>query len=139
MEDIFELVRTTEVVSNEMVIAWTKLFNEDIGVSSILVLSALQEQGAQKATDLALAYGYTKGAITNISTKLVNEGYVVREYDEMDRRIIRLAITEKGEWLLSKAREAGIELRQRLFSGLTKEEQQQYTAIQLKMLKQLKG
>lgn len=139
MEDIFELVRTTEVVSNEMVIAWTKLFNEDVGVSSILVLSALQEHGAQKATDLALAYGYTKGSITNISTKLVNEGYVVREYDEMDRRIIRLAITEKGEWLLSKAREAGIELRQRLFSGLTKEEQQQYTAIQLKMLKQLKG
>lgn len=135
--DIFKVIRTLELFSNEAIIRWTKAFDKNIGLSPILVLAELRKKGPQKSTVLASTLGYTPGAITNTSTKLVKEGYAERVYNEEDRRNVLLSITPKGEALLQEARKKGEELHMELFQVLNDEELQQLLTLYEKILKNL--
>ncbi|MCJ8009262.1 MarR family winged helix-turn-helix transcriptional regulator [Lederbergia wuyishanensis] len=137
--DIFKLIRAVEMVTNETIIQWTKSFKHNIGISPILVLAELKQNGPQKQTVLAEKLGYTPGAMTNISGKLVKLGFAVREYNEGDRRNVMLSITEKGITVLNDAQQKGEELRVKLFQALSEEELQQYLAIQEKLLRNFKS
>ncbi|WP_040225739.1 MarR family winged helix-turn-helix transcriptional regulator [Bhargavaea cecembensis] len=135
--DLFELIHSVESVTNEMIIRWTKAFGHNIGISPVLVLSELLENGPQQHSALAAKLGYTAAAITNIAGKLVNEGLAERKANEQDRRHVLLAITPEGERVLEAAHRTGTELRVRLFSSLTKEEIEQYITINQKLLEAL--
>ena len=135
--DIFKVIRTLEVFSNEAMIRWTRSFDRKIGLSPVLVLSDLMKKGPQKSTVIAATLGYTPGAITNISTKLVKEEYVERIYNSEDRRNVLLKITPKGEALLQEARDKGEELHIELFSVLSDEELMQLLKTYEKILKNL--
>jgi len=137
--DIFKLIRSVEMVTNETIIQWTKSFKHNIGISPILVLAELKQNGPQKQTVLAEKLGYTPGAMTNISGKLVKLGFAVREYNEGDRRNVMLSITKKGITVLNDAQQKGEELRINLFQALSEEELQQYLAIQEKLLRNFKS
>lgn len=136
-QDIFKVIRKFETLSNETIVRFTKSFNKSIGLSPILVLSELHKNGLQKSTVLASSLGYTPGAITNISTKLVKEKYVERIYNEEDRRNVLLKITPKGEELLQEAIEKGEKLHIELFSALSEEELQQLLTLYEKILQNL--
>lgn len=136
---LFDLIRMSERVSNEMTLAWTRQFPHDIGVSEALILSALEERGPEKSSVLADMHGYTKAAVTNISNKLVKIGAVERVYDSADRRIVRLRITKTGKEILYDAKKTGTLLREQLFSSLTEQERAMYFQIQQKILNTLEG
>jgi len=133
-QNMFELMRTAEQLSNEMVIRWTRSFTRNLGISPILVLHELKEKGPQKPSDLAAALGYTPGALTNIANRLMKSAYVKRQHDEQDRRVVRLEITEEGKNCLLEANEKGQKLRRELFEQLEEEEIIQFLRIQQKML-----
>ena len=82
---IFELIRTAELVNDKTIIHFLNSFTENVGISQILVLSQLREKGPQKQSQLANTLGYTPGAMTGISNKLIELGYAERKYDENDR------------------------------------------------------
>ncbi|MET3574409.1 MarR family winged helix-turn-helix transcriptional regulator [Bhargavaea ullalensis] len=132
--DLFELIHSAEAVTNEMLIRWTKAFDRNIGVSPVLVLSELAEQGPQPQSALAAKLGYTAAAITNIAGKLVREELVERRTNEQDRRHVLLAITAKGMEVLEAAHRTGTDLRVRMFRALSKEEIEQYISINQKLL-----
>ncbi|QFG00636.1 MarR family transcriptional regulator [Psychrobacillus glaciei] len=136
-QDIFKVIRKFETLSNETIVRFTKSFNKSIGLSPILVLSELNKNGLQKSTVLASNLGYTPGAITNISTKLVKEKYVERIYNEEDRRNVLLKITPKGKELLQEAIVKGEKLHIELFSALSEEELQQLLTLYEKILQNL--
>lgn len=133
-ESIFELIRTAELLNDQTIMYFLSSFNENAGISQILVLNQLLEKGPQKQSQLAKKLGYTPGAMTGISNKLTKEGYAKREYDENDRRIILLAITDKGNELLEEARKQGQKMRENIYSVLTEEEINQLISIQRKLL-----
>lgn len=135
--NIFKLIRTVELFTNESIVRWTKSFQPAIGISSILVLAELRAKGKQKQSTLSNELGYTPGAMTNISNKLIKEGYAERQYNENDRRMVLLAITEKGLSVLVEAQQTGLELRKELFSVLSKEEIEQFLTIHEKLLHSL--
>ncbi|MFS0783646.1 MarR family winged helix-turn-helix transcriptional regulator [Bacillus sp. 1P06AnD] len=132
--NIFELIHTINLFNNEAIIRWSKAFNKSIGISSILVLAELHNNGSQKQSVLAARLGYTPGSITNIANKLIKNGLAVREYSKEDRRNVFLTITDKGVHILNEAHQKGTELRQQLFEALTEEEVQQFLAIHKKLL-----
>lgn len=132
--DLFKLIHSTEAVTNEMVIRWTKAFRYNIGISPVLVLWELKTNGPQKQSVLAAKLGYTAAAITNIAGKLVKEEMAERLADEQDRRMVLLSITEKGEDVLREAHETGTRLRLNMFSVLSEKEVDQYLAINKKLL-----
>ncbi|MEC1524587.1 MarR family transcriptional regulator [Neobacillus niacini] len=135
--NIFELIRTVELFTNESIIRWTKAFKYKIGISPILVLSVLKQNGAQKQTTLANELGYTPGAMTNIANRLISQGFAKREFNEEDRRIVLLEITEEGKNVLKEAQRVGKELRKELFQQLSEEEIEQFLAIHKKLVNTL--
>ncbi|MCG1030249.1 MarR family transcriptional regulator [Virgibacillus halodenitrificans] len=138
-KNIFKLIRTIELFSNESMLTWSRSFQRSVGISSILVLQELRQKGAQKQTELASTLGYTPGAMTNIASKLINEAYAIRKYDTGDRRVIRLEITEKGLQLLEDAQQKGSEIRKEMFEVLSEEEVSQFLAIQEKLLRHIES
>ncbi|MFD1928876.1 MarR family winged helix-turn-helix transcriptional regulator [Sporosarcina siberiensis] len=133
-KNIFKLIRTVEQMNNENIMQFTKKFQHPLGISPILVLAELRTKGPQKQAELAETIGYTKGAMTNISEKLVRLGFAERLYDESDRRTIQLQITTAGMNALKEAQAIGEDVFMLLFESLSEEEINQYLMIQEKIV-----
>lgn len=129
----FEIIHNMDKVTNHLIIQWNQTFNEDLGISHILVLSHLRTNGKSRPSDIAKALGMKPPSVTHLSDKLVKKDLVVRITDEWDRRIIYLGITEAGQEIIRKANHEGALLRKNLFEKLTEEEQQQLLRIYEKL------
>lgn len=132
-ETIFEIIHNMDKFTNNLIIQWNKTFNEDLGVSHILLLGHLLSKGKSRPSDLAKALGLTPPTVTHLSEKLVKKQLAVRSTDEGDRRIVYLHITEAGEEVLQRANLEGQLLRRKLFEKLSSEEQQQMLRIYQKL------
>ncbi|MCE4049878.1 MULTISPECIES: MarR family transcriptional regulator [Bacillaceae] len=128
-QTIFEIIHNMDKVTNNLIIQWNKMFNEDLGISHILVLSHLEKKGNSRPSDIAKALGLTPPTLTHLSEKLVHKGLAIRIVDETDRRIIYLGITDKGSEIVVKAHQEGQMLRRNLFEKLTEEERLQMLKI----------
>lgn len=132
-QTIFEIIHNMDKVTNNLIIQWNKMFNEDLGVSHILVLGHLKQSGRSRPSDIARALGLTPPTLTHLSEKLVRKKLAIRIIDEFDRRIIYLGITDKGVEMVNRANQEGQALRRNLFEKLTDEERQQLLKIYEKL------
>ncbi|MFF2157292.1 MarR family winged helix-turn-helix transcriptional regulator [Paenibacillus chitinolyticus] len=121
-QTVFELIHNMDKFTNGLIIQWNKTFNEDLGVSHVLVLGHLKQNGKSRPSDLAKILGLTPPTLSYLSEKLVAKKLAVRMVDESDRRIIYLGITDKGAEVLKRATLEGEKLRRNLFEKLTDEE-----------------
>ena len=81
--------------------------------TEIGVLQAVSSE-PRRITDLALAEGVTQPAITSLVNRLAERGWVVRETDPCDRRVVRVTITPAGQDALDRLR---AEYRELLHDG----------------------
>lgn len=132
-ETIFEIIHNMDQFTNNLIIQWNKTFDQELGVSHILILGHLHVNGKGRPTDIAKVVGLTPPTVTHLSEKLVKKNLIVRSKDEDDRRIIYLNITDAGKEILERAHIEGQVLRRKLFEKLTVEEQQQMLRIYQKM------
>lgn len=132
---IIDLIHTSERVHDRATIRFMNRLNKNIGISQIIVLSQLHEHGPQMSSKLAGLLGYTTGAMTGISNKLIKENYAKREYLENDRRVILLAITDQGREIIREVQEQNKKMMEEIYSKLSEEEISQYLKIQKKLLK----
>ncbi|MBS4207083.1 MarR family transcriptional regulator [Bacillus sp. FJAT-50079] len=132
-QTIFEIIHNMDKVTNNLIIQWNKIFYEDLGVSHILVLGHLIERGKSRPSDIAKTLGLTPPTLTHLSEKLVLKELAIRIVDQTDRRIIYLAITDKGMEVVKRANEEGQKLRRKLFEKLSDEERQQLLNIYKKL------
>lgn len=135
-QDVFKLIHTMETFTNQAIMKWNQSFQHDIGVSPVLVLSELKHNGPKKQSALADKLGFTPGAMTNISNRLIREGYAERKYNDNDRRVIELQITAEGKAVLREAHERGKQLHLELFQTLSEAEIEQFLSIYEKLLQQ---
>ncbi|MEK4230364.1 MarR family winged helix-turn-helix transcriptional regulator [Solibacillus sp. FSL H8-0538] len=138
-KSIFQLIHMIEQVRNENIVRFTREFPYPVSISPILVLGELRAKGPRKQVDLAEVIGYTKGAMTNIATKLVDLGLAERLYDDNDRRTIHLQITPKGIEALKEAQKIGEKLYIELFEVFDDEELKQYINLQKKLIANMKN
>ncbi|WP_340015051.1 MarR family transcriptional regulator [Paenibacillus sp. FSL K6-1318] len=132
-QNIFELIHNMDNFTNKLIIQWNKSFNEDLGVSHVLVLSHLHQNGKSRPSDIAKKLGFTPPTLSYLSDKMVAKELVVRMVDEADRRIIYLNITDKGAEVLGRAILEGQKLRKNLFQKLNEEDRAQLVRIFEKM------
>lgn len=80
-------------------IALSRLFlrrtSIDIARTEAAVLSAIAP-GPRRITDLACSTGVTQPAITLVVNRLQERGWVSREPDPTDRRVVRVVLTSAG-------------------------------------------
>lgn len=129
----FEIIHEMDKVTNNLIIQWNKTFNEDLGVSHVLVLGHLKVHGKSRPSEIAKVLGLTPPTLTHLSDKLVKKKLAERVMDESDRRIVYLDITEKGLETLDRANREGQELRKALINKLTEEEREQMKNIYKKL------
>jgi DNA-binding MarR family transcriptional regulator len=81
------------------------LAQSSFGVSftEVGVLRAVSTE-PRRITDLALAEGVTQPAITSLVNRLGERGWVVREADPCDRRVVRVTITPAGQQAVERLR-----------------------------------
>ncbi|WP_336763206.1 MarR family winged helix-turn-helix transcriptional regulator [Paenibacillus sp. USHLN196] len=132
-QNIFELIHNMDNFTNKLIIQWNKSFNEDLGVSHVLVLSHLHQNGKSRPSDIAKILGLTPPTLSYLSDKMVAKGLADRMVDEADRRIIYLNITVKGVEVLERAILEGQKLRKKLFQKLNEEDRAQLVHIFEKM------
>jgi DNA-binding MarR family transcriptional regulator len=121
-------------MNNENIVQFTKAYPHTIGISPILSLAELKVNGPLKPIELADKLGFTKGAITNITTKLLSLQFVEKIQDENDKRSFVLSINNKGIQALHDAQQIGESIFMTHFEALTEEELQQYLHIQKKLI-----
>jgi len=68
----------------------------DLQSSSYLMLTWLNQHGAQRASAMAEAFGIDKGAISRQVQQLVDLGFVERTRDPADGRAMMLGVTDEG-------------------------------------------
>jgi DNA-binding MarR family transcriptional regulator len=62
----------------------------------MFVLGSLKRHGTQSMSDIGKCLSMPKPHVTVIVDKLIEEGYVERQSDPKDRRIVNILLTEKG-------------------------------------------
>ena len=73
-------------------------------------------------TELAERTGRTKSTVSVLAGKLEKAGYLLREPDPRDARVLRLRLTEKGEALDKVFAEISEELHRRMLAALGPDE-----------------
>jgi DNA-binding MarR family transcriptional regulator len=92
-------------------------------VAQMKAVIHLAEYGPQTMTDLATGLGITTPSATGLINPLVDMGYVVRERDTRDRRVVRVQLSESSRLMadtILKQRHAEVE---RALEGMTPEAQ----------------
>jgi DNA-binding MarR family transcriptional regulator len=108
---------------------------EGITVQQALTMKALQDQDQLcSMSELAAMRFLTPAAATGIVDRLIHQGLVERKFDESDRRLVLLALSPRGEALLSDL-DGKI---QAMMKGFFEHVSESDRAASLRMVKRLK-
>ncbi|GAB6158431.1 hypothetical protein JCM39194_16310 [Desulfotomaculum varum] len=84
-------------------------------------------------TEIAAMMGVQPSAITAILDRMEKSGFIQRERDKQDRRLVIVNITDKGQETFAKAQEKRLAILTRYFSYLEREELEQLICIYEKL------
>ena len=80
--------------------------NSSLINSQCPILGVLMKRGAMPISEMGEILGISKPNMSVLVDKLISEKKIRRLYDENDRRITRIEISEKGKLFMKKARDA---------------------------------
>jgi len=89
--DIFDKILVTEEK------ALSKGNFHDISVAEMHTLEGIGLYGNRTMSETATTLGITTGTLTVAIDRLVRKGYVERQRDPSDRRVVRIELTKKGK------------------------------------------
>ena len=110
-----------------------ELSKEHLTVPQLEIISCLDRTKGLPLSEIAERLLVTGGNITGIIDRLERGGYVHRERDKTDRRVIRALLTEKGLELYKSFLPRYKEVMHRINSGLTVQERKQLQQLLKKL------
>lgn len=105
-------------------------------LSQLQYLDAVHELGEPTFTELADKLGVSKPSVTAGVNKLVEQGYAQRKPSHEDKRVVRVALTDKGYKLANAKARALKDYGDFIRQALTEEEAKQFEAIVTKLVRQ---
>ncbi len=119
-EAMLNIVRTND----QHQIRFARLFRQhDLTLSQYNILRILRGEGAPlPSLEIASRTVTVVPGITGLIDRLEQSGFVVRERCQKDRRVIYVALTEKGQKTLADLDQPLQELHKNLLGHLTKDE-----------------
>ena len=106
-----------------------ELYKGKITLPQFLILDFLHRQDESKMSALAHFMGVTTAAMTGIVDRLVRDGFVVRENQTEDRRIIKIKLTSKGAELVKKVNTQRRQMIIKIFGRISEKDRQEYLRI----------
>lgn len=107
------------------------LENTELGLNptQFSVLEKLHVEGSLKVTEVAKLLCLTAGAVTGITDKLIEAGYVERRRDDVDRRTVYLEMTEAGNKAYTETLEQRAALFERFFDNVEEDQIRQFLRV----------
>lgn len=106
-----------------------ELYKGKITLPQFLILDLLAKKNGSKMTDIARFMGITTAAATGIVDRMVRAGYATRDYDQNDRRIIRMKSTPHGNGLVKKVSQERHKMIINIFGKISQDEREKYLEI----------
>lgn len=106
-----------------------ELYKGKITLPQFLILEFLSRRLESNMTDLARFMNVSTAAMTGIVDRLVKYGYVVRAYDQKDRRIIKVKMTARGKKLVKKINHQRRQMVIKIFGRISEADRQDYLRI----------
>lgn len=94
----------------------------DLNRSQASVLFMLHQQDSMSQKELAAQLNITAPSITSLIQKMERTGYIIREPDQKDQRVMRLTLSEKGKSCIQAVKDVAERMERILFEGMTLEE-----------------
>ncbi|RGU93603.1 MarR family transcriptional regulator [Clostridium sp. AF15-17LB] len=117
--------------------AYKRLDDFDLKPSQAGILFVLSCNGKLSQRELAERIGITPPSMTVALRKMETRGYIEKEPDEKDQRIIRILLTEKGESCVEDIRTVMDEMEEVLYQNMTQEEKMLLRRLLLQMQENL--
>lgn len=111
------------IVSHRAVNTAKNMYREfDLNRSQASILFTLHKNESITQKDLAKRLNITAPSITSSIQKMERDGYISREPDKSDQRMMRLALTEKGESCIQSIIDVAERMERIMFEGMSTEE-----------------
>lgn len=94
------------------------------------ILSVIAQKPGITQKELAQTLSIQPASVSELLIKLEHKGFILREKDELDRRSIRVQLTEEGQQILQQPKEDPVDP----FQALSLEEQVQLQTLLEKLL-----
>jgi len=95
-------------------------------LTDFAVLEVLLHKGAQPVNEIGEKVLLTSGSITTAIQRLEKKGLVARKRDDVDRRVMRISLTDEGQKRIEASFTEHSERLDDLFSVLSEEERTQF-------------
>ena len=102
----------------------------------MFVMGSLKRNGMMSMSDIGKCLAMPKPHVTVIVDKLIDEGYVERQNDPNDRRIVNILITERGQKVFQELKKTLAENMKIKLLKLS-EEEQEILAVASKQVKDI--
>ena len=99
----------------------------------VRLMNMLKENGELSQKEIAEKLDIRPQSLSELLVKMESDGFISRRQDKDDKRVIVVALTEKGEEQLVVLRKANREHAEKLFSPLNDEEKDALIAILKKL------
>jgi len=94
----------------------------NLSVSEIHTIEAIGMYSTRTMSEVASVLGITLGALTSAVTNLVNKGYVSRERNDADRRIVNISLTRRGKIAFRLHEKFHLDIIRQITLGLAEKE-----------------
>ena len=119
----------SEIIKKAMHSQTDELAKGKITIPQFLVLHIISRTGAQKMSFLAKEMGVSLPAMSGLINRLHKMGVIRRIYDQADRRIIRVDLTEKGKNLVKQVILQRQKMISDIFSAVRPQEREEFLRI----------
>lgn len=127
----FEMKKKCAVIDNQL------MEQLNLSQSELLFFSSLDQCTGISSPELAKNMGLSPSRISRVIEKLVVDGYLDRNIDKADRRVITLCLTEDGKKIRAEIDKHRNECETRLMLALPENELDKFREIIGKMIKEL--
>lgn len=104
-----------------------------VTIPQLFILEFLNREAELRMTDLAHFMNVTTAAMTGIVDRLVRDGYVGRNYDPEDRRIIKIKLTASGVDIIKKLNAQRHQMIVKTFGKISETDRRDYLRILMKI------
>ncbi len=133
---VMDWIRLTDLLNEQLTQQFLRAWDEKPHVTGFHVLDVLHRHGPMKASDIALYYNYSKATLSNVTTQLVEEGWVQRLESPSDGRVFLLMITPDGLKAWHRGKDAERQVQKEIEKMLTPREWLRFQELQIKLLAQ---
>lgn len=111
--------------------------SSELSLQELKVIGLLGERGPAIMRDIAGYLGFAMSTGTGIVDKLIERGFVTRERNEEDRRVVTVALTEAGQEMYGMYQERNMGLSLSMLESLSGKEQDTLLALMRKIANNL--